>query len=240
MKSLIADIGNSRLKLALFENDVITSLHAGPADVKPIDGIYTSASYLIVSSVSGEIPDWLLDYPLEFRLELTHRTPVPIELDYESVETLGMDRLAAACGARMLYPNQNLLITDAGSCITHDFVQAKGVYKGGMISPGIQMRLNAMHMFTGSLPKLHFEDVQGFYGNDTKSSMLHGVQQGVIGEYYYIKGLFERQYQKMRCVLTGGNTDFFVKHLKNQIFAHPNLVLLGLNQILKFNVEQSS
>lgn len=236
MKQLAIDIGNTRLKLGLFEGaDLLQTAVLNHADEPNVNWL-NSAEKVIVSTVSGFTPAWLKPEMFEKVIFLNHETPVPVKINYKTPDTLGMDRLAAVCGAYNLYPNKNVLITDAGSCITYDFLSAEGLYSGGMISPGIQMRLKAMYHFTGGLPMLDFEDVDSPFGTDTRTSMLLGVKHGIMGEFHYIRRILEEQYKDITCVLTGGDHNFFEKNIKNRIFANPNLVVTGLNHILLFNV----
>jgi type III pantothenate kinase len=236
LKQLAIDIGNTRLKLGLFEGEHLLQTAVLNHQDEPDEHWLHAAEQVIVSTVSGFIPAWLKTKRFQNVIFLTHETQVPVKIGYKTPETLGMDRLAAVCGAYSLYPNKNVLITDAGSCITYDFLSAEGWYEGGMISPGIHMRLKAMQHYTGGLPLLHFEDLDPVVGTDTRSSMLLGVKQGVLGEFLYIRQILEQQYKDLTSVLTGGDHDFFEKHIKNRIFANPNLVLTGLNHILLFNV----
>ena len=163
---------------------------------------------------------------------LDENTPLPIKNLYETPATLGKDRLAAAVGARAIFPGKNVLSIDAGTCITYDFLTKDGEYLGGSISPGIRMRFRAMHAFTGRLPLVEPEDFTGLIGKTTAESLLSGVINGVCEE---IKGLIARyneQYEDLTAVITGGDHEYLHNKLKINIFAVPDLVLPGLNEIL--------
>ncbi len=166
---------------------------------------------------------------------LTHETPIPIRNRYQTPETLGKDRLAAAVGARALFPGGNVLSIDAGTCITYDFVTASGDYLGGGISPGIRMRFRAMNTFTDKLPLIEPDDFERTIGRTTRESLLSGVINGVIQEIRGITGLYISEFGEIRVVLTGGDQEFLHNKLKINIFAAPNLVLLGLNEILDYH-----
>ncbi len=162
-----------------------------------------------------------------------HNTPLPIKNKYESPESLGKDRLAAAVGAADLYPDAPLLVVDAGSAITFDLV-TKNIYHGGNISPGLQMRFKALHKQTRGLPKIE-KGESPFLGKNTEQAIRSGVQNGIKMELTgYIESL-KKEYPNIKTILTGGDADFFVSYIKNIIFVHPNLVLSGLNRIIEYN-----
>lgn len=162
-----------------------------------------------------------------------HNTPLPIKNKYESPESLGKDRVAAAVGAADIYPDNPLLVVDAGSAITFDLV-TKNTYYGGNISPGLQMRFKALHQQTRSLPKVERGECP-FWGKNTEQAIRSGVQNGIKMELTgYIESLKE-EYPDLKTILTGGDADFFVSYIKNIIFVHPNLVLSGLNRIIEYN-----
>ena len=170
-------------------------------------------------------------------LFLTHKTPIPILNDYKTIETLGKDRLAGIIGANASFPNKNILLIDAGSCITFDFFLERK-YCGGRISPGLQMRYNALHTFTNQLPQVSISDIHFAFGKDTNSSIISGVQKGAIDEMDAVITDFRKENKDSIVILCGGDHNFFDKHLKNSIFADPFVVLKGLNIILEFNAKK--
>ena len=166
---------------------------------------------------------------------LDHSTPVPIEINYDSPETLGLDRLALAVAACSQYSKKNTLIIDAGTCITYDVILDGKRYIGGGISPGIEMRYRALNHFTGKLPHISATNQEKVsLGKSTSSSIQFGVFRGAIAE---IDGIIDRlvsEHQIDSVVLTGGNAKELANHLKNNIFADPYLLLKGLDTILKY------
>ena len=152
---------------------------------------------------------------------------------------MGRDRLAGAVGAYHLYPNTACLSIDIGTCITYDFLDAEGVYHGGAISHGMRLRFKSMHHFTANLPLVKRQRLDSVLGFNTVSSMASGAQFGmsfeIDGYFYHIRS----QYPDFKVLLSGGDTSYFVSQLKSEIFAHPNLVLSGLNQILEYNASIS-
>ena len=237
---LIIDFGNTLVKIAIFKDDEMLEVKAAPEfDQDLVREMITKfpAHHAIVSSVI-ETPDEALKFlGQHFKLTiLSHTTPIPITNLYKTPETLGRDRLAVAVAASQLFPDEPSLIIDAGTCITFDFTDAAGNYHGGGISPGINMRFKALHTFTQRLPLVKHQNFDGLSGASTKESILSGVLNGVVAEFEGIIGEYEKRYSGLKVLITGGDAKFFAKKLKSNIFAVPNLVLKGLNEILNFNV----
>jgi type III pantothenate kinase len=126
-------------------------------------------------------------------------------------------------------------VFDAGTCLTIDFITKEKAYKGGRISPGIAMRYKALHQFTNQLPLCNYSSETVFMGYDTESSIISGVQQGILAEVREIINVYKKENKETIITVTGGDCFFFEKELKNSIFANPNLVLIGLNEILDYN-----
>ena len=151
---------------------------------------------------------------------------------------MGKDRLAAAVTGNHFFPNQNVLIIIAGTCITYEFVNTKAEYLGGAISPGISIRFKALHTFTGKLPLVEKKIKASIIGNTTENSILSGV---INGCFYEVKGItyeYTDKYKDLKIILSGGDMKYFDKILKNSIFAISNIVLIGLNIILDFNAKK--
>jgi type III pantothenate kinase len=242
--NLVIDIGNTRTKLALF-NDFDLMFNVPIDELKPEQVIMLQEEHpllnrAILSSVKEYNPQLreLLASSFETFIELDHTTPIPITNCYSTPETLGKDRLAAAVGANELFPNQNLLVIDAGTAITFDFVSAQNEYLGGNISPGKEMRLKALHHFTGKLPLVKASDEFKLIGTTTESAILAGVMHGIIFEIDQYIDFFKENFENLKVVMTGGDSNLFDKKLKNSIFVHFNLTLIGLNRILEYNVSK--
>ena len=196
----------------------------------------TQAILSSVKSVDDEIIKYLSENFDSF-IELDHLTELPIENLYETPEALGKDRLAAAVGANELFPNQNLLIIDAGTAITYDLVSEKNQFVGGNISPGLQMRFKALNYFTGKLPLVSYSDEFQTIGKNTTDAIRAGVQNGILYEIAQTIELFNKNYQNLQIVMTGGDSIFFDKKLNYSIFVHFNITLIGLNRILEHNAK---
>jgi len=234
--NLAIDIGNTRTKLGFFEGEELvrkeTVERLSSGQLKSL--LYNQpVSDCILSSV-GE-PDTGLRELLEAEtvfVELTADTPLPIANQYSTPKTLGKDRLAAVVGAWALFPGETCLVIDAGTCITSDVLSNDGTFLGGNISPGIDMRLKAMHTFTARLPLAGRSESSNRIGTSTETALQNGAQWGAVWELTAMIEQFEALLGPLKVVLTGGDADFFVKNIKRQIFADPDLVLVGLNKIL--------
>jgi type III pantothenate kinase len=239
-KKLIIDFGNTLQKLAVFDDKELLVRESFQKLVPetltrfikkngPFRGI-------IQSSVIIHTPEMekILSESGRFIL-LTSYTPVPFKNLYQTPVTLGKDRIAAVTGGLSLFPGKNILVIDAGTCITYDFLTMKGEYLGGAISPGIRMRFKALHTFTGKLPLIEPGDFEGLIGRSTDESMLSGVYNGVTAEIRELIRLYREKFDDVMVIITGGDHELLHKKLKINIFAVPNLVLLGLNEIFDYN-----
>jgi type III pantothenate kinase len=173
------------------------------------------------------------NFPFYIRLDST--TKLPIQNNYSTPHTLGLDRIAAAVGANMLCPNSPLLVIDMGTAITYDFVNSSNEYEGGNIAPGVNMRLRAMNNYTNKLPLLQAREEERLLGNDTSSAMMAGVMRGIEFEIEGYISELKKKNPNLSTFLTGGDVFFFEKTLKSSIFVVSNLLLMGLNEILRYN-----
>ena len=175
-----------------------------------------------------------LTFPI---LRFSHDTPIPITNRYRTPETLGSDRLAAVIGASSLKPGKDLLIIDAGTCITYEVIDARGNYWGGNIAPGMQMRLRALHEFTARLPLVDAEGEVPGMGYNTETAIRSGVLRGMKYEIEgYIKSM-RSKFPHLQVFLTGGNRINFDEDIKNLVFTDKYIVPRGLNKILDFNTK---
>lgn len=188
-----------------------------------------------VVTLSEEIHAQLNALDIEI-LHVNSRTPIPIVNSYKTPETLGMDRLAAVIAANELMPQRDLLVIDAGTCITYDFVDAAGNYRGGNISPGVSMRLKALHEFTDKLPLVDSKGENPSWGDTTETAIRAGVLHGASKEIEgYILQMKKKYPMTLSVFLTGGDGVSFDIDRGNNIFMDKHLVLKGLNRILNYN-----
>ena len=239
--NLIVDVGNSYVKLAVFKKNKLVLKEVEEEfqvinSIKSIKRKYKSINKAIVSSV-GELDNKTINYLNDtFEvMELNSRTKLPFKNNYKTPKTLGVDRIALVCASIKDYSKKNVLIIDAGSCITFDFINDKNEYLGGAISPGIRMRYKALHNLTANLPLLEPETPKSILGTTTDSSIHSGVINGVLKEIDGVIYEYNEKYSDLTVILTGGDTNFLSKQLKSSIFANSNFLLEGLNFILQFN-----
>jgi type III pantothenate kinase len=237
--NLVIDAGNTLIKLAVFDDGkIIDTWKAPDVDwevIKTFQQKYPIDS-IIVSDVSGVFSN--LSDRLESKVGLIRMTsdlPTPLTIKYESISTLGTDRLAAAVYAWSLFPGVSTLAIQAGTCITYEITNNQSEYLGGSISPGIDMRLKALHTFTAKLPLVKKEEIEYLTGITTHDSILSGVINGCSAEIDGMIDQYKEIFPDLMVVFGGGDTFFFDKRLKNRIFATANLVLKGLNIILEHN-----
>lgn len=233
--NLIVDIGNSSAKAAVFNGEEMITRRRLSADI--IDSIAMIAADFDIdacafSSVGKPRPDVAdaIKHLVPNALHVTGCTPTPLICDYLTPDTLGADRLAAAVGAAHLFADCPLLIIDAGTCITYDFVSRDGHYLGGNISPGLGMRLRALHEQTARLPLVNAEGEVNPIAQNTQSAIRTGVIQGMD---YEIRGYIRhtmQQHPDARIFLTGGNGYRFAQEA--EVERNDALVEIGLNCIL--------
>lgn len=241
--NLVIDIGNTMAKMAAFEDE--TLLEVAYTDNKTLSDLsrfanrypFVKAIYSTVVNLSNEALAEIARLPVSCR-QLTSDTPIPVVNCYDTPETLGTDRIAAVVGAASIKPGVPLLVIDAGTCITYEFLDENGCYQGGNISPGLEMRLKALNSFTSRLPLVELQGALPDVGKDTISAIRLGVSRGV---QYEIEGYiedFKKKYPRLLVFLTGGDDFSFDTNIKNLIFADRFLVLKGLNCILNYNNDE--
>lgn len=241
MNYLVVDVGNSLAKLAVFDDDLL--VHKESVKTLKPDRIEAlreefSLNHMLLSSVKQLEEKWLnkLRKTLEVFV-LNASLPLPVKLSYETPETLGSDRIAGAVAGYAHSKPAPVLVIDSGTCITYDVVDENGVYLGGQISPGLTMRLQAMHHFTHRLPRARMTTEVPEIGNSTIASLQGGAFHGVVHEINGFTEFYKQKFSNLQVIMTGGSASLFVPKLKYEIFAIPELIIIGLNQILKYNVE---
>lgn len=235
--NLVLDFGNTRIKAGLFDRDLLkkTFVEFEMQVLYELLKTYSIDKIIVASVVELPMETIKLVESIGKVSYFEASTPTPISNLYQSVQTLGSDRLASACGAYLQFKGSAFLVIDAGTCVKYNYTDKNGIFLGGGISPGLAMRFSAMHKLTHKLPLITFdENYHELIGNNTQNSIRMGAQLGMLAE---VKGIIE-QYKLMdasvNIVLTGGDAPFLQKGLKNGIFADPDLILKGLNSILNY------
>ncbi len=238
------DIGNSRVKAAVFaEDELRTSARwTGHPWSEILNWAYNQQPRWILLSTVAEVPPAFVAglKAMGGFIAFTHATPLPLRNAYHTPHTLGKDRLAAAVGAWHFFPGTACVIFDAGTCLTSDLLTAEGVFLGGNISPGLHMRLQAMHASTAHLPLPEARAPHSWYGRTTREAMQAGAFHGMLWEMEGFVAQAENMLGPVQVVITGGDAARFARYWKTEIFANPDLVLIGLNQILKYHVENTA
>lgn len=240
---LIVDVGNTFVKIAVFEDDNII-FHQKYSEINTSIIFEIKNKFTIKRAIISSVRNNEVEISAIFKKSnisfcwLNHQMNFPFKINYKTPQTLGLDRLAAVAGAKARFSNSNLLVIDMGTCITFDFVDENSVYYGGSIAPGFEMRFKALHHFTQKLPQIKYENQSvELIGNSTENSILSGVYNGLKYEALGIISAYEKQYNDLKIVLTGGDYKLFDLEVKNRIFADDFLVLRGLQQILILNEE---
>jgi type III pantothenate kinase len=236
--NLIVDVGNTSTKVAIFNQQQLIKKSTF-LDNESLQKYLPTvvADHCLISSVrigAEEISNWISPHTRKF--VLSHTLSLPIKNLYDTPTTLGVDRIAASCGAVSAFPNKNVLVIDAGTCITYDFTNSAGEYLGGAISPGLHMRFRALNTFTAKLPLVKPTLTPELVGSSTETSIQSGVINGIIAEMDGLILGYQEKYSDLKVILCGGDTSFFENRLKATIFASPDLVLFGLNSVLIHNV----
>ena len=244
--NLTIDIGNTRIKTAVFEGKNLLEVKAfdKSAFEEGVRGLFNrnpNIRQAIISSVAEAASDYesfLTDHVRVFHLD--QNLSLNFRSRYDDLSKLGADRKALIAAAVVNYPSQNVLVIDLGSCVTYDLLDRSGTHHGGGISPGWQMRLNAMHTFTGRLPKLstleYLVEKEEITGTSTHEAMSNSTFFGLLAEIDHRIEYYKSEFPDLTVILTGGDAPVFSVRLKNRIFAHSNFLLEGLNALLEHNL----
>ena len=240
--NLIFDFGNTYQKVAVVvEGEIIHLISKYYVDLNTIREIENQFDFqnVILSSVVNhdEVVESYLSDNYNF-IRFSADIPIPLKNDYKTLHSLGSDRLACAVAAHSLYKENDVFVLQLGTCITSDFVTKEGVYLGGSISPGLDMRFASLHHFSAKLPLVEYRDIDFITGNSTEESILSGVINGVAAECNYLIEKYRKKYPFLKVILTGGNLKKIENTIKAEIVAFPNLVISGLDLILSYNVKK--
>lgn len=237
--NLVIDFGNTNIKCGVFDANHLISTHIFNEEKELAAYINDHVhSQIGVCSVTHDYENLKKTVPeLSQAIFLTHNTKTPLQIAYDTPHTLGMDRLAAAIGGNALFPGRPLMVIDVGTCITYDFVSERGIYEGGIISPGVELRYRSMHDYTQNLPLLHALESDVLIGKSTHDSMTSGVINGIVGEMEYHISQFMLKNADLKVIMTGGGAKLFESKIKSDIFVALEIVLVGLNCVLEYNAE---
>lgn len=240
--NLVLDFGNTRIKTAVFEAATLKENRIFNSEAELLANLdsFQNIKNCLIGSVTNDHAKASELLSSKFQtIVFKANTPIPLKNLYKSALTLGSDRIAASVGAWSLYPNQNVLTIDAGTCIKYNFVNAANEYLGGAISPGLPMRLKAMNYYTQALPLVETDKTYDkLIGQSTAESLLGGALLASACEVDGMIDRYKEQYENLQVVLTGGDSDYLSKQLKNRFFADQTILLKGLNTLLNYNLEK--
>jgi type III pantothenate kinase len=237
--TLCLDFGNTRKKAAVFQKKNLLETVALPDDdaatIQSLIDQYKPVKS-ILSSVINHNPaiEELLSAQTKFH-KLGYLSQLPFTTPVGKPETIGADRLALAAAAVKFFPKKNTLVIGMGTCITYNFINKFREFIGGAISPGLEMRLKSLNQFTAKLPLVAAENDVPLMGYDTKTNILSGVVLGMAKEMDGFIDAYKVKFRNFNAVLTGGDGVHFASHLKNKIFADPELIFKGLYTISEIN-----
>lgn len=241
---LTIDQGNTAAKVKVLHNLHTVCAHVmSEPDVELVAALIErydiqAGVYCSIGKIDARLAETLRCLLSDRLLVITHETPVPVRIDYASPSTLGADRVAALCGAAMLCPQTALLVADAGTCLTLDLLTADASFPGGDIAPGVEMRLNAMHRFTRSLPEVDVKGEIPPFGTDTCSAMRSGAVNGTVAQIVASFRMAQDRIGAQALMLTGGDAPLLLPLLRRHIpsiYHNPDLNSVGLISILKHN-----
>ncbi|MFV8343444.1 type III pantothenate kinase [Flavobacterium sp. XS2P39] len=237
---LAVDVGNTRIKAAVFEDSILVEnfvfvKNEVQKNIQNILKKFKKIADLVVSSVGDVEKQSFLDFENDVKVHfISHEDPFPFMNCYSTPKTLGIDRMVLAAGATLQFPNKNRLVIDAGTCVTFDFIDENNNYLGGAIAPGLRLRYESLHNYTAKLPLLTLENPKDLIGKSTSESIHSGVVNGLVYEIDSFIDEYRARYSNFIIILTGGDTDFLAKRLKNTIFANSNFLLESLSQTFQY------
>lgn len=239
-KTICLDFGNTRLKLALFEDDELKEIFVLQEDaLNHLEEIILKISphrSILSSVIEHDIEiETLLNNTTQFH-KLTHSSKLPFTIPVGKPETMGADRIAIAAASVFLFPKQNNMAIGLGTCVTYNFINQENEFMGGSISPGMEMRFLSMHQFTAKLPLVKAHWNVPLIGYDTATNLQSGVILGMAKEIDGIIDAYKERFGNFNALLTGGDGHLFEPYLKNKIFADPHLIFKGLYAISQINI----
>ena len=237
--TLCFDFGNTRRKVAVFDGeDLVETVVLDPDSIANVTELLDrwKPAKTILSSVVEHDPalDELLAARTRFH-RLSHLTKLNFTTPVGKPETIGADRLALVEAVNRFYAGHHTLVVALGTCITYNYINREGEFIGGGISPGMEMRLKSLNHYTAKLPVILPDNNVPLLGYDTATNILSGV---ILGMAYEIDGFIDAyadRFANFNVLLTGGDGVHLAPHLKNKIFADPELIFKGLYAISQVN-----
>jgi len=238
--NLTVDIGNTTIKLVVFDSSKVVAryviTHEDVFDMQDLINTYSIQNSIVSTVTTSEFPWMSLLTKNTHCIRVNHAIRIPFISSYSPFEKLGLDRVVGLSAAIKMFPEEDVLVIDAGTCITYDLMNAQAHHLGGSISPGLGMRYRAMHEFTDALPKLDVTNPSAFPPSNTQEAIHHGVIDGACAEIEAFIAQYTENSSNFKVILTGGDANFLAERLKNGIFAHVDFLAHGLNTLLELNL----
>lgn len=232
------DAGNTSIKIGVFHDGKL--LEVNRISINELEPYLNKNKGIcfnpcVVSSVVENELTNTLSHHFDHLLVIDHQSKLPFKSDYETFQTLGIDRICNVAALSKLSPGTNVVSVDIGTCIKFDFLKENGHYAGGSISPGLHLRYKSLNDYTANLPLLQNTKKTPLVGNSTKSSIHSGVYNGMMNEILGMIHSYEQQFGDLTFFVTGGDAVYFDLAGKNNIFADENLTLKGLYYLYTLN-----
>jgi type III pantothenate kinase len=234
---LIIDAGNTAIKAAIYRNGKLLSISRFDLNDESLQSFLEQKKQLngaISTVLDKQSTERILKHQTHL-LVVNATSKLPLTIDYKSPETLGIDRICNACGMIKTLSTDFGVSIDIGTCIKFDLIDKSGIYSGGSISPGINLRYQSLNDYTGNLPLLSNKNAIDYVGKTTIESIQSGVINGINAEINGMMNQYREAYPSLTFFVTGGDSKYFDLHSKNDIFADDNLTLNGLFEIYNTN-----
>lgn len=245
LKNIVIDIGNTNVKICIFHHDEEALFFTFSSSqlnqfYKILEGI--NLKYGLISTVIP-IPTHIKRYlksKCSSFFELSPKIKLPFTLKYENQDTLGQDRIALTAAAQSLFPKNDVLIINCGSCVTYNLITKEAIFLGGAISPGLQMRLKAMNYFTAALPLPTISTAKPpLIAQNTEDSLLSGAINGLTFEIEGYIQKVKKEYTDLKVLLSGGESRYLEQFISLPLQIETELGLKGLQKILEINAEKN-
>jgi type III pantothenate kinase len=239
--NLVVDVGNTSTKLALYEKGkkiFFTRMNELSCEELEKELWGYKIKKAIISTVKN-LPSFITDLLFSNIADvhfLSHNSNLPFKINVDTPEVLGTDRIAAVAGAYKLFAGENILIIDAGTAITFEFLYGD-IYEGGNISPGLDIRLKALNSFTGRLPLVAKSSDFSSPGKNTNDAILAGVITGVTYEINEYIRTFKKERKNSKVIISGGDSILLKERISFKTIYKPDIVIDGLNYILEYNAK---
>jgi len=257
---LTFDIGNTNITIGLFQGEKLTNQWRLNSDTKKsvddyavdiielfltdkvdclkVDGCIIASVVPVLTSRIHEAVKKFLSETVTKKILLVGegKTKLNIDIKLKNKNEVGHDRLINAIAGYKKFGG-NLIIIDLGTATTFDVVDGAGKYIGGVIAPGINLSLKALHDMTAQLPRINIKPQKNVIGHSTVEAMNSGVYFGYIS---LLEGMIEKIEAELGCktkhIITGGLAEIFKDALKDKIDYHePDLTLEGLKIVFEQN-----